>query len=84
MHRCAKGRDEDGAGWGGSMAPINGLIIPATQDATPCWEEIQKIKEEIPKNIQEKSKKNTGENYKISLYRPPRMPPHHAGKKSKK
>ena len=50
MHRCAKGRDEDGAGWGGSMAPINGLIIPATQDATPCWEEIQKMKEEIQKH----------------------------------
>ena len=49
MHRCAKGRDEDGAGWGGSMAPINGLIIPATQDATPRWEEIQKMKEEIQK-----------------------------------
>ena len=25
------------------MAPINGLIIAATQDATLCWEEIQKI-----------------------------------------
>ena len=42
IHRCAKGADEDGAGWGGSMAPINGLIMAATQDATPGWEEIQK------------------------------------------
>ena len=45
MHRCAKGTDEDGAGWGGSMAPINGLIMAATQDGTPCWEEIHPMKE---------------------------------------
>ena len=25
-HRCAEGADDDGAVWGGSMAPINGLI----------------------------------------------------------
>ena len=25
-YRCAEGADDDGAVWGGSMAPINGLI----------------------------------------------------------
>ena len=25
-HRCAEGTDDDGAVWGGPMAPINGLI----------------------------------------------------------
>ena len=42
-HRCAKGTDEDG--WGGPIAPINGLIMAATQDGTPCWEEIHPMKE---------------------------------------
>ena len=43
IDRCAKGTDEDG--WGGPIAPINGLIMAATQDGTPCWEEIHPMKE---------------------------------------